>query len=103
MKNKKWTFKTVKELVKFVKELEDNPVKVLDVNYFKLTAVLRDKQNRKLENESDTYLYREIGVQDTLSLMKITEKNQHPSDTAWMLKIPITVTNKKGETNEDSN
>ena len=103
MKNKKWSFSTVEGLLKFIKELEENPAKVLDVDYFRLTAVLRNKQNRKLENESDKYIDREIAGQDSLAVMKIAEKKQHPSSTSWMLKIPtITVINKKGVKNETS-
>jgi len=94
--NKKWAFRTVEELLKFVKELEENPAKVLDVNYFKLTAVLRTKQNRKLENESDVYIYRDIGSWDALTDMKIAEQKHSRSDTVWMSKIPI-ITNKKGD------
>ena len=95
MKTKKWLFGTVEELLEFVKGFKENPSEYIDVSYFKLTAVLRPKQNRKLENESDKYFYRDIGVQDSLSLMKITEKNQRPSDTAWMLKKSITMTKEK--------
>ena len=92
-------FKTVKELLKFLKEFEEkwseNDLyldKTIDVNYFKLTVTLRKKQgNRKVENESTTYFYRDIGTNDSLSLMKKAEKNQHPSNTKWMLKTPTTI------------
>ena len=94
--NKKWTFGTVEELLKFVKELEENSAKVLDINYFKLTAVLRTKQNRKLENESDKYIDRDIGSWDALTDMKKAEQKHSRSDTAWMSKIPI-ITNEKGD------
>ena len=98
MKNKKWSFSTVEGLLKFIKELEENPGEILNVDYFRLTAVLGNKQNRKLENESDKYIDREIAGQDSLTAMRIAEKKQHPSSTLWMLKIPtITVINKKGE------
>jgi len=92
------TFKTVKELLKFVKEFEekwaDNDLylgKTIDINYFKLTVTLRKKQkNRKVDSESITYFYRDIGTNDSLQLMRLTEKIQYPSDTKWMIKIPIT-------------
>ena len=56
------TFKTVEELLKFIKEFEEkwaendlNLRKTIDINYFKLTVTLRKKQgNRKVENESTT-------------------------------------------------
>jgi len=85
-------FGTVKELIEFLKEYTENPDKTLDISYFKLTAVLRTKQkNRKFENESDKYFYREMGCHDSLALMKIAEKSQRPSETAWMLKRSITM------------
>ena len=94
------TLKTVKELLKFLKEFEgkwsENDLyldKAVDINYFKLTVTLRKKQeNRKVENESTTYFYRDIGMNDSLSLMKKAEKDQHPSNTKWMLKAPVTIT-----------
>ena len=97
------TFKTVKELLKFVKEFEEkwseNDLyldKTIDINYFKLTVTLRKKQgNRKVENESTTYYYRDIGHNDSLQLMRQAEKNQHPSDTKWMSKIPTTITKER--------
>jgi len=94
------TFKTAEELVKFVKEFwEEHDLyadKVLDVNYYKLTAVIRLRnKNRSVENESTTYLYRDMGANDSLSLMKKTEKSQYPSDTSWMLKLPITIKKEK--------
>ena len=97
------TFKTVKELLKFLKEFEEkwseNDLylgKTVDINYFKLTVTLRKKQeNRKVENESTTYFYRDIGANDSLQLMRHTEKIQHPSDTKWMSKIPITITKER--------
>ena len=87
-------FKTVKELLEFVKEFEkewsENDLysdKTIDINYFKLTVTLRKKQgNRKIENESITYYYRDIGANDSLQLMRYAEKSQHPSDTKWMIK-----------------
>ena len=92
-------FKTVKELLKFLKEFEEkwseNDLylgKTVDINYFKLTVTLRKRQkNRSVENESTTYFYRDMGANDSLQLMRYTEKAQHPSDTAWMLKRPITI------------
>ena len=97
----KWLFNTTEKLVEFVKGFEEQQGKTLDVNYFRLVAVLRNKQNRKLENESDKYTDREVAGQDSLTVMKIAEKRQHPSSTSWMLKIPtITVINKKGNKNE---
>jgi cystathionine beta-lyase family protein involved in aluminum resistance len=97
------TFKTVKELLKFLKEFEEkwseNDLyldKTVDINYFKLTVTLRKKQeNRKVENESTTYFYRDIGANDSLQLMRHTEKSQYPSDTKWMTKIPITITKER--------
>ena len=91
-------FKTVEELVEFIREFEEQLDKTLDIDYFKLTTVLRPRQkNRSLENESDTYLYREIGASDSLSLMKRAERAQRPNDTVWMLIKPITGTMKKGK------
>ena len=92
------TFKTVEELLRFVKEFEEKWAendlylgKTIDINYFKLTVTLRKKQgNRKVENESTTYFYRDMGANDSLQLMRLTEKNQYPSDTKWMIKLPIT-------------
>ena len=97
-------FKTVEEIFEFVKEFEEKYAedslyegKTIDINYFKLTVTLRKKQkNRKVENESTTYYYRDIGANDSLQLMRYTEKNQHPSDTKWMSRIPIII-NKEGE------
>jgi hypothetical protein len=102
MNNKKHTFKTINELTEFVNGescclyLKVNPTKVLDVDYFKLTVTISAKENRKFENESDLYYYREIGLRDALTDIKMAEKRQHPSDTKWMQKIPI-ITTKKGE------
>ena len=95
-------FKTAKELVEFVKEFEGKWTegnlysdKAIDINYFKLTVTLRKKQkNRSVENESTTYFYRDMGMNDSLSLMKKAEKDQHPSNTSWMLKTPITIERK---------
>jgi|TARA_Y100000296_G_C4967030_1_gene153914 hypothetical protein len=85
-------FKTAKELVEFVREFEERPDKTLDISYFKLTVVLRTKQeNRSIDQESDKYTYRDMGGQDSFSLMKSAEKNQRPSDTKWMLRVPITI------------
>ena len=62
-------FKTAKELVEFVKEFEELPDKTLDISYFKLTVVLRTKQeNRSVEQESDKYIDREILGQDSFTL-----------------------------------
>jgi len=95
-------FKTVEELLEFAKEFEkkwaENDLysdKTIDINYFKLTVTLRKKQgNRKVENESITYFYRDMGANDSLQLMRYTEKAQHPSDTKWMLRTPITIERK---------
>ena len=49
--HRKWSFKTTKELVEFVKGFEEQQDKTLDVNYFKLIAVLRDKpKNRTIDH-----------------------------------------------------
>ena len=92
----KWLFKTAKELAEFVKGFGEQQGKILDANYFKLVAVLGTKQNRKLENESDKYIDRDIGSWDALTDMKKAEQKHSRSDTAWMSKIPI-ITNEKGD------
>lgn len=93
------TFTTVEKLLEFVKEFEDKWAKhdlylgkTIDIDYCNLTVTLRKRRkNRRVENESITYLYRDIGMNDSLSLMRLMEKAQHPSDTTWMLKRPITI------------
>ena len=88
-------FKTAKELVEFVKEFEERPDKTLDISYFKLTVVLRTKQeNRSIDQESDKYIDREIGTRDTITEMKMAESRRHRNDTAWMIKKPTIITEK---------
>ena len=87
----KWTFKTVYELAEFVKKFEEQPEKVLHVSYANLTATLKDRpKNRKFENESTIYIYKDdgIGTSDSLSEMRRAETNQNPHETKWMLKMP---------------
>jgi len=92
----KWLFKTTEELAEFVKGFEEQQGKTLDVSYFKLTAVLRDKkENRTVDQESDRYNEREIGVWDTMTEMRLAESKRHRNDTAWMIKQPIIKTEKK--------
>jgi len=87
MINRKWSFKTTKELVEFVKGFEERQDKTLDVNYFKLIAVLRDKpKNRTIDQESDNYIDRELGTIDSITDMKRTENMQHPAETKWMVR-----------------
>ena len=89
-------FETAEELIKFVKDFEVPTDKTLDVSYFKLTAVLRDrKENRTVDQESDRYNEREIGVWDTITEMKLAESRRHRNSTAWMIKQPIIKTEKK--------
>ena len=84
--HRKWSFKTTKELVEFVKGFEERQDKTLDVNYFKLIAVLRDKpKNRTIDQESDKYIDRELGTIDSITDMKRTENMQHPAETKWMI------------------
>ena len=91
----KWLFKTTEELTEFVKEFEEQQGKTLDVSYFKLTAVLRDKkENRTVDQESDKYIDREIGTRDAITEMKMAESRRHRNDTAWMIKQPIMITEK---------
>jgi len=92
----KWLFKTTEELAEFVKGFEEQQGKTLEVSYFKLTAVLRDKkENRTVDQESDRYNDREIGVWDTITEMKLAESRRHRNSTAWMIKQPIIKTEKK--------
>ena len=92
----KWLFKTTEELAEFVKGFEEQQGKTLEVSYFKLTAVLRDKkENRTVDQESDRYNDREIGVWDTITEMKLAESRRHPNDTVWMIKQPTIITEKK--------
>ena len=91
----KWLFKTVEELVEFVNEFKEQQGKTLEVNYFRLTAVLRDrKENRTVDQESDRYIDREIGTRDAITEMKIAESRRHRNDTAWMIKQPTIITEK---------
>ena len=91
----KWLFKTTEELTEFVKEFEEQQGKTLDVSYFKLTAVLRDKkENRTVDQESDRYIDREMGTRDTITEMKMAESRRHRNDTAWMMKQPTIITEK---------
>ena len=105
MNKNKYKFKTINELTEFVNSesfrlyLEENPTKYPAVDYFKLTVTLRTKINRKLENESTVYYYRELGSRDALTDIKMAEKRQYPSDTMWMQKTPI-ITKIKGNNNE---
>ena len=49
-------FKTAEELTEFVKEFEESQGKTLDIDYFKLTVVLRARRdNRTVDQESDKY------------------------------------------------
>jgi len=99
-------FKTVDELLEFIKEFEEKWIKhdlyldkTIDINYFKLKVTLRKKQkNRRVENESITYFYRDIAINDSLSLMRMAEKAQHPKDVDWMRKIPISMTKERKST-----
>ena len=99
-------FKTTEELTEFVKEFKERQGKTLDVDYFKLTVVLRVKrENRTVDQESDKYIDRELGTIDSITDMKRAENTQRPIETKWMLQQPKTMTVKKqkGETNEVSN
>ena len=80
-----WSFKTTKELVEFVKEFKEQQGKTLDVDYFKLVAVLRNRQeNRIVDQESDKYIDKELGTIDSITDMKRAENIQHPSESKWM-------------------
>ena len=87
----KWTFKTVYELAEFIRKFEEQPEKILYASYANLTATLKDRpENRKFENESAVYIYKDdgIGTSDSLSEIKRAETNQYPNETKWMLRIP---------------
>ncbi len=91
--NKKWLFNTTEKLVEFVKGFEEQQGKTLDVNYFKLVAVLRDKpKNRTVDQESDKYLDRELGTIDSITDMKRAENTQRPVESKWMIQKPKTMT-----------
>ena len=91
----KWLFKTAKELAEFVKKFEEQQGKTLDVSYFELTAILRDrKENRTVDQESDKYNDMELGTRDSITDMKRAENMQRPIETKWMIKKPTTMTNK---------
>ena len=92
----KWLFKTAEELAEFVKGFEAQQGKTLVYSYFSLTATLRDrKENRTVDQESDKYIDREIGVWDTITEMKLAESRRHRNSTAWMIKQPTIITEKK--------
>ena len=92
----KWLFKTTEELAEFVKGFEAQQGKTLVYSYFSLTAILRDrKENRTVDQESDRYNAREMGTRDTITEMKMAESRRHRNDTAWMIKQPIMITEKK--------
>jgi hypothetical protein len=86
MIDRKWSFKTTKELVKFVKKFKEQQDKILDVNYLKLVAVLRDRRkNRTVNQESDKYIDKELGTIDSITDMKKAENIQRPFETKWMI------------------
>ena len=89
-------FKTTEELTEFVKEFKERQGKTLDVDYFKLTVVLRTKhENRTVDQESDTYVERELGTIDSITDMKRAENTQRPIETKWMIGKPTTMANKQ--------
>ncbi len=89
----KWLFNTTEELTEFVKGFEEQQGKTLDVNYFKLVAVLRDKkENRTVDQETDKYIDRELGTIDSITDMKRAENTQRPVETKWMIQKPTTMT-----------
>ena len=91
----KWLFKTTEELAEFVKGFEEQQGKTLEVNYFRLTAVLRDrKENRTVDQESDRYIDREMGTRDAITDLKLAESRRHRNNTAWMIKQPTIITEK---------
>jgi len=99
-------FKTTEELTEFVKEFKERQGKTLDVDYFKLTVVLRAKrENRTVDQETDKYTDRELGTIDSITDMKRAENTQRPVESKWMIQKPTTMTvnKQKGETNEVSN
>ena len=88
-------FETAEELAEFVKGFEVPEDKTLIYSYYSLTATLRDrKENRTVDQESDRYNDREIGVWDTITEMKLAESRRHRNDTAWMIKKPTIITEK---------
>ena len=89
-------FETVEELMEFVKGFEVPEDKTLVYSYYSLTATLRDKKgNRTVDQESDRYNDREIGSRDCITDLKLAESRRHPNDTAWMIKQPTIITEKK--------
>ena len=71
--------------MEFVKEFKEQQGKTLDVDYFKLVAVLRNRQeNRTIDQESDKYIDKELGTIDSITDMKRAENIQHPSESKWM-------------------
>ena len=88
-----WVFETAEELAEFVKGFKERQGKTLDVDYFKLTVVLRTKhENRTVDQESDTYVERELGTIDSITDMKRAENTQRPIETRWMITKPTTMT-----------
>ena len=88
-------FKTAEELTEFVKEFEESQGKTLDIDYFKLTVVLRARRdNRTVDQESDKYNDMELGTRDSITDMKVAENRQRPAETKWMIQKPTTMTNK---------
>ena len=86
-------FKTTEELTEFVKEFKERQGKTLDVDYFKLTVVLRAKrENRTVDQESDKYIDRELGTIDSITDMKRAENTQRPAESKWTLQKPTTMT-----------
>ena len=89
----KWLFNTTEELTEFVKGFEERQGKTLDVDYFKLTVVLRAKhENRTVDQESDKYIDRELGTIDSITDMKRAENTQRPVESKWMIQKPTTMT-----------
>ena len=90
------TFETVEELMEFVKGFEVPGDKTLVYSYYSLTATLRDKKgNRTVDQESDRYIDTELGSRDCITDLKLAESRRHPNNTAWMMKIPTIITEKK--------
>ena len=89
-------FKTTEELTEFTKEFKERKDKTLDIDYFKLTVVLRARrENRTVNQESDVYIDRELGTIDAITDMKRAENTQRPNETKWMIRKPTTMTNKQ--------
>jgi hypothetical protein len=89
-------FKTTEELTEFIKEFKERKDKTLDIDYFKLTVVLRARrENRTVNQESDVYIDRELGTIDAITDMKRAENTQRPIETKWMIGKPTTMTKKR--------